>query len=189
MRKGWFIIPGVQDGIVTLADQMIALWSAVAECKGKTVLDLGCAEGLIGREFARAGARSVVGLDSISEHLQVAREQCAGLPMTFLLANLNEPRVVYPADIVLCLNVAHKLRDPAVAIRFAADSATDLLLLRSGRASDARGIIKGKHFGITCDSRAILRERGFVLERAADGPMDRPEPVEYWRRPSATATS
>jgi len=182
MRKGWFIIPGVQDGNVTLDDQMIALWPAVAEAKGKSVLDIGCAEGLIGREFARAGAASVVGFDSVEEHLQVARAQCAEWGMLFLLANMNDPRPVYPFDIVLCLNVAHKLRDPAVGIRFAAESSRDLVLLRSGRGADAKGVIKGKHSGHTCDSHALMGEFGFALERVVDGPKDRPEPVEYWRR-------
>jgi SAM-dependent methyltransferase len=182
MRKGWFIIPGVQDGEVTIEDQMIALWPAVAECKEKTVLDIGCAEGFVGREFAKAGAESVTGLDSIEAHLEVAREQCAGLPMTFVLANINEPQPAYFADIVLCLNVAHKLRDPAVCIRFAADSSLGLVLIRSGRGADENGIMRSKHYGTLCDSHAIMRERGFVLEKVVDGPKDRHEPVEYFRR-------
>lgn len=182
MRKGWFIIPGVQQGDVTLLDQTIALAPAIAEAPGKTVLDIGCAEGLIGREFARAGAISVTGLDSIADHLTVAAEQCKGLPMEFRLANINDPQPAYWVDIVLCLNVAHKLKFPEVGVRFAADSSGDLVLIRSGRGSDAKGIIRSKHHGNLCDSHAIMRERGFQLEKVVDGPRDRHEPVEYWRR-------
>lgn len=183
MREGWFVIPGVQKGVVTLDDQMIALWPAVVEAKGKTVLDLGCAEGLIGREFARAGAATVVGLDSIVAHLAVAIDQCRDLPMRFAHADLNDPQSELFADIVLCLNVAHKLRFPAVGIRFAAKSSRDLVLLRSGRGADAKGIIKSKHHhNNTCDSHAIMRDNGFRLQMVVDGPKDRQEPVEYWRR-------
>lgn len=187
MRAGWFVIPGVQNGAVTLEDQMIAIWPAVEGCKGKTVLDIGCAEGLIGREFARAGASRVLGLDSLPAHLAVAQQQCEGLPMSFLIANVNEPIQGLYFDIVLCLNVAHKLRDPAVGIRFAAESSLGLVLIRSGRGADEKGIIKSKHHGKTCDSHAIMRECGFTLQKVVDGPEDRHEPVEYWRRPSASA--
>jgi SAM-dependent methyltransferase len=182
LRRGWFIIPGVQDGDVTLADQMIALWPAVAEASGKTVLDIGCAEGLIGREFAKAGAASVIGLESVAEHLEVAKAQCVGLPMEFVLTSLNNPQPTYSADIVLCLNVAHKLRDPDVCIRFAAESSRGLVLIRSGRGADAKGIIRGKHSGKTSDSHFIMEAHGFMLYRVVDGPKDRHEPVEYWRR-------
>lgn len=182
MRRGWFVIHGVQDGDVTLEDQMIAIWPAVAEAKGKTVLDVGCAEGLIGREFARAGATEVTGLDSIEDHLEIARKQCVGLPMTFVHANINKPQPAYSADIVLALGVSHKLQFPETGVRFAARSSRDLVLLRSGRGASG-GIIKSKYHGNTCDSHAIMREMGFDLEKVTDGPSTRPEEkVEYWRR-------
>ena len=182
MRRGWFVIPGVQDGDVALDDQMQALWPAVAEAKGKTVLDIGCAEGLIGREFARAGARAVTGLESIEAHLDVAREHCAGLPMTFVHANINQPQPDYSADIVLALGVAHKLQFPEVGIRFAARSSRGLVLLRSGRGA-TNGVIRSKYHGNTCDSHAIMRAEGFEIERLVDGPPKRREEVvEYWRR-------
>lgn len=181
MRRGWFVIPGVQDGDVTLADQMIALAPAVAEAAGKSVLDIGCAEGLIGREFARAGAVSVTGLDSIEAHLEVAREQCKGLPMSFVLTDIRDPQPNYAVDIVLALGVIHKMKFPEVGVRFAAKASIGLLLLRSGRGA-TNGVIRSKHHGNACDSHAILKAEGFVLEKVVDGPKDRHEPTEYWRR-------
>lgn len=182
MRRGWFVIPSVQTGDVTLEDQMIALWPAVAEAKGKSVLDVGCAEGLIGREFARAGAATVTGIDSIAEHLRVAAEQCTGFPMTFVHANLNNPQPEYSVDIVLALGVNHKLRFPEMGIRFAARSSRDLVLLRSGRGA-VNGVIYGKYSRIPCDSHAVMRQEGFELEKVLDGPPARAEEkVEYWRR-------
>lgn len=186
MRHGWLEIPGFQTGDRTLEEQMLALRPALAMCQGRTVLDLGCAEGLIGREFARAGAVEVVGVDSVAGHLAVAAEQCITYPaMRFQLADLNTAiqQLVFRCDIVLCLGIAHKLWDPGDCIRFAADSSTDLVLIRSGRGDLGKGILRGKHSGLTCDSHKTMSERGFFIERVVPGPENRPdEPVEYWRR-------
>jgi 2-polyprenyl-3-methyl-5-hydroxy-6-metoxy-1,4-benzoquinol methylase len=68
--KGWLSVPGIREHADrTLAEQMLGLDKAVAECKGKRVLDLGCAEGLIGLEFAKAGAVNVVGIESLQTTL------------------------------------------------------------------------------------------------------------------------
>lgn len=185
MRHGWLAIPGVQTGDRELDEQTVALLPAIAEAKGKTVLDLGCAEGLIGREFARAGASKVTGIDSVPGHLAVASLQCRKLPMDFILADLNNPsQFVFQVDIVLCLGLAHKLTDPAVAIRFAADCSRDLVLIRSGRGADENGFIKSKFGEGRCDSHGIMRQRGFDLERVVVGPPPESEPVEYWKRVS-----
>jgi SAM-dependent methyltransferase len=185
MRKGWLIIPGVQDGDRTLEEQTMALRPAIAECAGKTILDLGCAEGLIGREFAKAGALKVTGIDGSAGHLSVAAEQCRKWKnMEFKWVDLNRDakQLVFSADIVLCLGIAHKLHEPGDCVRLAADSSNDLVLIRSGRGANAQGIIKSKHRETTCDSHAIMEGRGFVLEKVVDGPAERLEPVEYWRR-------
>ena len=187
MRHGWLMIKGVQEGDRTLGEQMQAVWPAVAEAAGKTVLDLGCAEGLIGLEFAKAGAAHVLGVEREREHLEVARRLCDGYRIQFEEFNLKQVDPDYPLafDIVLALGIIHKLEVPERGLRFAARSAKDLLLLRSGRGS-VNGIIRGKFSRITCDSAAVLRAEGFALEKTVDGPKDRDEPVEYWRRvPSA----
>ena len=188
-RKGWFIIPGVQDGDRTIDEQMTAVWPAVGECAGKTVLDLGCAEGLIGREFARAGALSVLGIVSLEDHLAVARQQCAGLPMVFeqaYLLGMARQHLAEPGmqqyDIVLALGIAHKIEYPDVAIRFAALSSSNLVLMRSGRGA-VDNVIRYKYCKRnSCDSHAVMRELGFTLEKTVTGPPERKEDVEYWRR-------
>lgn len=188
-RKGWFIIPGVQDGDRTLAEQMVAVWPAVSECAGKAVLDLGCAEGLIGREFARAGAARVVGIESLEGHLKVARQQCAGLPMHFHQAYLHDyagallEMVGMPQyDIVLALGIVHKLQFPDVGVRYAAAASRSLVLMRSGRGA-VDGIVRSKHYKRNaCDSHALMKAAGFALEKVVAGPADRAEDVEYWRR-------
>lgn len=185
MRKGWLKIPGVQDGERTLEEQTLALGPALAEAAGKSVLDLGCAEGLISLEFARAGAVRVLGIERESAHMEVATRLAYDGPcvLKFKQWNLKKANPSEPLsyDIVLCLGIIHKLEFPEIGMKFAARSAKQLLLLRSGRGS-VKGIIRGKHSGNTCDSAAVLRAEGFTLERVVDGPVGRDEPVEYWRR-------
>lgn len=188
-RKGWFIIPGVQDGDRTLEDQVTALKPALEECKGKSILDMGCAEGLIGLEFMRAGALCCFGIDTVGDHLAVARSQCAGLRMDFMKASVEEfdahlmpdPFGVGQYDIVLALGVAHKLQQPRIGIELAARMSKDLVLLRRG-LRQVNGVISSKFFKGTVDSHALLRYLGFDLDMVVDGPPPHCEAVEYWRR-------
>ena len=184
MNKGWFTIPGVRPGDRTLQEQMMALDIALKERAGKTVLDLGCAEGLIGREFARAGAKSVLGIELLEEHLKVARAQCKPFPqMQFICAHLADyikARESFPQyDIVLALGIIHKLEDPAVPLRFAAQSTRSLLVFRAP-ARKYDGLIKSKHSDIKCDVPKIMKAEGFIETALVAGV--RGEAAQYWRR-------
>ncbi len=185
MRKGWLTIPGVQEGERTLEEQILALAPALAECSGKTVLDLGAAEGLISLEFAKAGAVRVLGIERETDHLKVAHSLVFDGPCALKFKQWNikkaNPQRPLDYDIVLALGIIHKLAFPEIGLRWAARSAKELLLLRSGRGS-VEGIIKGKYSRNTCDSAAVMREEGFELEKTVDGPPGRDEPCEYWRR-------
>lgn len=188
-RKGWFRIPGVQDGERTLEDQVTAVRAALPECSGKTVLDLGAAECLIGREFARAGATSVHCVDSIAGNIDTGKGQCAGLKMSFEVADLNvlireqtAKKAIPQYDIVLALGVTHKLHDPAVGVRYCAAAARQLILFRSGRRAE-RGIITNKwNSKVSVDAWALMQELGWALEKTLTGPHPHREDVEYWRR-------
>lgn len=189
MRKGWFIIPDVQDGDRTLEEQMLGVSEALPEAVRRSVLDIGCAEGLIGREFIRAGAIHCHGLEAIADHIAVAQEQCAGLPMTFAQVELYEyamqklqvgPILLY--DVVLALGVCHKLADPGIGIRFAARSTGDLLLVRMHARSEAKdGLLRSKFAKQkVVNTIEIMTEEGFEREKILPGPKD--ETVWYWRR-------
>lgn len=194
--RGWLKIPGIQEGARTLAEQLLGLEPALAEAKGKTILDLGCAEGLIARQFILAGAVSALGIDSNEQFISVARQQCKGMNIRFHLSDLG--RAYIPAqkeiqqfDIVLALSIAHKITDPSVLVRFAARSAKDLVCFRGPGSETLRGengTIIAKHGHpdhgrLACNVPEVMQSEGFVLERTINGV--RGESVEYWRRSSA----
>ena len=188
MTAGWFKAKGVQDGKREFATQMIGLDLALAETKGKTVLDLGCAEGLIGREFAQAGATSVHGVEMLPNYVEAARGYCAGLPMTIECAELREylgrfDDIAVPLpryDIVIALAIVHKLHEPEVGLRFCARSARSLVVLRL--PSYTKGMkFRSKFRGDWVFADIEMTSEGFKLERAFPGPYGT-EPVQYWRR-------
>lgn len=184
-EKGWFKIPGIRpEGDRTIEEQMLGLAPALAEAKGKTVLDLGCAEGAIAREFAQAGAARVLGIELLAPHLAVARAWCRKYPQVrFICAHLGDyiaaQESIRQYDIVLALGIIHKLRDPAVPLRFAAQSARSLMLFRAP-AKATHGNVASKHTGITCNVPRIMAAEGFAEERLIPGV--RGEAVQYWRR-------
>jgi 2-polyprenyl-3-methyl-5-hydroxy-6-metoxy-1,4-benzoquinol methylase len=118
-RKGWFKLPG-QDGDRSVKGQLVGLARALEACRGKTVLDLGCAEGAIALEFARAGATRILGVEVVAEHLEVARRLCAGYPCEFRHEDLNRTRLAEGEqfDVVLALAIIHKLKHPAERLRY-----------------------------------------------------------------------
>lgn len=190
MDKGWFKVPGIRPhGDRSLDEQRMGLEKALAECKGKRVLDLGCAEALISREFALAGAKEVVGMELLAPHLDVARKVCKGLPVRFIQAHLGDWATRHPVpgdrfEIVLALGIIHKLDDPGLLMRWAAYSAKELLCFRAPakktEAPSGDYLIKSKFTNTTCNVPETMRAAGFVDEGTHNGV--RGEAVQYWRR-------
>lgn len=184
--KGWLAVPGVRPKADrTLAEQMLGLERALAECRGKSVLDLGCAEGLIGLEFAKAGAARVVGIEQLAGHLAVAWHVSRAWHhvISFQQAHLAEWVEAHPQpeqfDIVLALGIIHKLDDPAVPLRFAARSAASLLCFRAP-AKATGGVVRSKFTASTVSVPKEMTRLGFVDEGTFSGV--RGEAVQYWRR-------
>lgn len=174
------------EGDRTVAEQMLGLDRALAEARGRTVLDLGCAEGCISAAFARAGAW-VVGIELLHEHLAVARSVCRGLTVSFVHAHLGDWIARHPEseqfDIVLALGIIHKLDDPNVPMLWAARSARDLLCFRAPAKVAKEGddyFVKSKFGTATCNVQRLMREQGFVDEGIVKGA--RGEAVQYFRR-------
>lgn len=87
---------------------------------GRSVFDVGCNRGMVGVDFARAGARAVNGCDNYALGIQTAREIFADMRWVssqFEVVDLTEgPKALEKAfgrpgyDIVVCLATIHKLR-------------------------------------------------------------------------------
>lgn len=183
-RKGWFKGLG-RDGDRTLDEQMIGLERLFAEVPGKTVIDAGCAEGLITLEVAKAGAASCVGVEIVERFVDIAVRLAAeqGLPCKFVAANLNDFDVssLDPADIVLMLAIAHKLKDPSRAVGELADLARELCVVRMPPAGPR--IVDPRSGNVPHDVTEVMVAKGFALEAVVAGPLK--EWTGYYRRVDA----
>jgi predicted TPR repeat methyltransferase len=124
MRHGWFQIAGIQTGERTLKEAVKGLGAIAKAAKNATVLDLGCAEGLVGKWLIdSAGARTVHGLDLHEPFLEMAQQLHAdyGNRAQFFHADLDHfeawlahnPNALLPRyDIVLALRIVQKLARP-----------------------------------------------------------------------------
>ena len=187
----WFKEAGGDLGDVHLAEQMLGLEKALDIAKDKSVLDLGCAEGLISREFLKAGAKSVTGIDIMQTYVAIAIKLCKDFANAkFIRSDLNaysksSSRKKY--DVVLALAIIHKAKKPADFLKLAIDScnSSGVIVIRYPiRQSD--GIIKSKHCNNTCDVIKTMADNGFVSKGKLVGP--RGEVVEYWARITTIAT-
>jgi SAM-dependent methyltransferase len=185
-RHGWFSIPGIQTGDRSVEEQMMGLSPALPACVGKTVLDIGSAEGLISREFAKAGAKKVVGIELVTDHVRAARKICSGLPVLFVHTELAEWIRTHPEpdqfDIVLILGIAHKLHNPGSCIEFACKSAREMIVFR-GPGKDEMywdGWLGAKFGDNRCHVPTIMKAHGFREGQTL--PSARGERAQYWLR-------
>lgn len=183
-RRGWFRVVG-QQGDRTPQEQLLGVEPALAVCKGKRVLDLGCAEGAIALEFANAGA-SVVGIELLADHIAVAQQICRGYPVKLIQSELAEWIRNHPDpekfDIVLALSIAHKLHDPGSLLRFAAQSAREMVVFRGpgkvGMFWD--GWLSAKFGDGKCHVPTVMQGEGFTEGKTL--PSGRGEQVQYWHK-------
>lgn len=119
VKRGWFTIPGIQEGERTLAEGIVGLELIGHNLHGQTVLDLGCAEGLIGHWCLERGAKTVEGLDgsvSIVRTGQGLAKKLGEKRLSVSWWNLNSdtsfPLMLDQYDVVLALSIIHKLKDP-----------------------------------------------------------------------------
>ena len=164
-----------------LEDQLKGLGPLLEEVRGKRVLDLGCAEGLIARHLLEVGgAQSVHGVELMAHSVEVARHQCSGLNAKFEQADLNTAVVSVDAgwDIVLMLAVLHKLKEPArIARVFASGASLAVVRLPPERAPL---IVDRRSGNVPVDIQTAMARAGMHLEEVTQGHYD--EWTGYFRR-------
>jgi 2-polyprenyl-3-methyl-5-hydroxy-6-metoxy-1,4-benzoquinol methylase len=177
--KGWFSMPG-RPGDRHIDQQLLGLQRLLLQVKDKSILDVGCAEGLIALELEKAGARAVHGVEIVQQHVEVARALTAKRPVcSFECADANDwmPRDGF--DITLMLAVLHKLRNPTEAARRFARVTRDMCVIRLPPAT-APIIVDERSGGVPHDIAAVMSEEGFNLVDITRGAFD--EWCGYYRR-------
>ena len=138
-------------------------------CEGRTVLDLGCAEGVIARAFLDAGARLIHGFDIDEERVRSAAGLCNGAPGQFRAGNLEDwadfgtrhDDMLLPAyDIVLYLGIHQHLKSQTrmATLTGAASRAKEWFAIRMPEA-----VMQSDNV------RAGLAEMGFDLHHEQGG--------------------
>lgn len=96
-------------------------FAPVGDVEGKTVLDIGCGSGVYSVDFARRGARRVLGVDFSASMLELARREadeyqvsnvCQFKQVDFLDLELDEP-----FDVSIAMGVFDYLPDPLTFLR------------------------------------------------------------------------
>lgn len=182
--KGWFVIPGVQDGDRILKQQLRGMWYAMKEVRGKTVLDLGCAEGLIANVAVEQGAAKVYGIDAVDINIAIAKRLFPGDAFSFHLQNLNDEGTkelissIGRVDIVFMLAILHKLHRPTEVLDWVLANRPGLVVVRTaektpGYVQDSRSNNQVFHI------KQNFTRDGYVLERITHGSFN--EWMGYFR--------
>lgn len=177
----WFKI-GDEPGLRELKYQMLGLEPLKGYAARASVLDLGCAEGLVGKFMVDVwGVDWVDGIEVVPARVEKAREICAGYHnMEFHVGNFDAPdslpelRSRY--DIVLALAIAHKLKDPVGFIEWCAEKA-EVLAIRLPTKHKTFQSPRSKN--IVVNPSAILD--GWELVSGQPGPRN--EWTGIWCRP------
>jgi hypothetical protein len=182
----WFQTAKGGDYQRTLVDQMRGLRPVLDEfraskAKGKplTALDVGCAEGLIAMECAKAGAAHVHGIELVPQRVADGNRLRGSLPCTFELGNVATYSPARPYDVLLALSILHKLPDPSAALyRLVHNFCQRLVVIR---LPPGRGplVVDPRSNNVPHDLDAVLGDLGFNLEHEVEGHLS--EWIGVWR--------
>lgn len=190
-RRWWF------GQTRTLEQQLTGLEDLLSMVNGRSILDVGAAEGAISIRCAQMGARAVYGIEIVPEFVEQARKDAfnvsprsgvAGFPVrcTFVQGDANTwaPDAGEQYDIVLMLAILQKLRDPSAACKRIARCARELVVIRLP-PGNAPVIIDQRSGMRPHDIEHAMREAGFYLAARCDGPVAEagvPEQTLYFAR-------
>lgn len=171
--KPWFKIDD-RDSERTLDQQMQGLGYLKDFCRGKTILDVGCAEGLISMELVQHhGAKLANGVELVDDRVHAANKRCRdlGIAAQYYIGEAENfvPKDQY--DIVLMLAILHKLKNPTAACAAYADHCRELMVIRLP-ASMGPVIIDPRSNNNPHDIHRVLTNRGFRLLDVTNGAYD-----------------
>lgn len=183
MPKTWFKVDGKGDRSLELQlTGLDRLWPAIV---GRSVLDVGCAEGLISLQCEQAGARLVLGVEIRRDAVAIANERAFRRRVQFIPGDANTYDPAGRYDVVLLLAILHKLRDPSAAFERYLAACTELCVVRLPH--DDWPVLRDPRSGNRPHDLAIAAARaGFGLEHVAEGPVADGKPAEwvgYFARP------
>jgi len=168
-----------------LDSRLEGIADVLEECAGKTILDLGCAEGAIARSFMENGAASVHGFEYDETRVLDARNRCKDFQgATFRVSDLSDwPRFIEKNadillehyDIVLYLGLHHHLPP---------GKRKDILMAASSLADKCLVIRTPNALWEQDDLGKSIKEQGFKVERQSDATLATQGSLGVcWRRP------
>lgn len=195
--KGWYICDGLRDGDRTLEQQILGLTPLVPTAVdpdtgpvagsgdgalvGKSVLELGCAEGLMSRWFVtNGGASEVHGVEIVPGHVDLGKKWCKKHPVKLEVANCDTWRPKRAYDVSVALALLHKLQDPLACLGAMAEATKEMVVVRLPSACTPWVITDARTNFKPWDVDKCLRANGFELVDQTMGPFD--EPTGFWRR-------
>ena len=178
MGKGKFWFGGHR----TIEQQMTGLDQLWPRVKGKTVLDLGCAEGAIAMRCIDEGAMRVTGDErrdgAVQEFDRLARAR--GAHAVAYCHDLNTWPFRAQHSVILMLAILHKLRKPADQLmRFLASASPTATVVLRTRRRDWPVLRDERSAWVPQDIRFCMYDHGFNLVHEDDGPVDNGEPPEW----------
>lgn len=183
--KAWFDV-GRGESERKLVDQMKGLRPVVDEFRAArqkgsplTGLDVGCAEGLIAMEMAKAGAAAMHGIEVVPERVADANRLRASLPCSFEVANVCTYTPRRPYDVLLALAILHKLPDPSATLYRLVHNFCQRLVVIKLPPSRGPLVIDPRSNNEPHDLDAVLDDLGFNLENTTTGTRD--EWIGMWR--------
>jgi len=115
-------------------ERMTAAILAIADLRGKRVIDLGCGDGTYTLQLARRGvARQVLGLDPAAAAIALAERRAAAEGIDccgFMVGSVYDtPLVDGSYDVAVLRGVLHHLEYPAAAIKVALSVAREVVIV------------------------------------------------------------
>lgn len=159
MRGFWFDTDK-HTGKASFAEQMKGLEPLEEIVRGRTVLDVGCAEGHIGAQCKAWGAKFVHGVENRPAAVEYAMGQ-----IDAVCANAQDYRPQMEYDVVLLLGILNKLPNPEKVLgrMLRACKQTCVIRLSSGQWPMLREFDLGR----------VAESHGFRVSRVEEGPVDR----------------